>query len=189
VIAAEKSENQTTNSNSWVLVSTLPQKYRDPSIIPPPNIPTSTEEANYVGLYTFVVSLIYLNQERLPENKLERHLNQLNLEQNSPVGPTDKLFKRMEKEGYIVKCKDNSTGEEMVEYLVGPRGKVEVDKQAASKFIEMVWGSAAAEEGFKKKLEKSLGVSLPQSVPLVDGVGGPSAPQGRRRRETTAATE
>jgi len=95
----------------------------------------------------------------LPEAKLDRYLRRTNADQSTPVDKTDKLLQRLIKEGYIVRIKENSGGEELVNYIVGPRGKVEVGEDGVAEFVRNVYGQKADEE-LSKKLERSLGLGL-----------------------------
>ncbi|KAI9875314.1 MAG: hypothetical protein M1823_007504, partial [Watsoniomyces obsoletus] len=57
---------------SWILVSVLPEKYKtNPEIVRPAKAPSQDTEAGYTALYTFVVSVVYLNGNELAEGKLE----------------------------------------------------------------------------------------------------------------------
>ncbi|KAF2101240.1 MAGE-domain-containing protein, partial [Rhizodiscina lignyota] len=155
--AAQKSEKQATSSKSWVLQSTLPDKYRDPDIIPPPQIPSTETESAYVGLYTFIVGVIYLAGGTLPEAKLERYLRATNTETSTPIDLTQKLITRLIREGYIVRNRDNSSGEEVVEYMVGPRGKVEIGEEGVAGLVQTVYGEKAPDD-LERRLERSLGL-------------------------------
>ena len=93
----------------------------------------------------------------MPEAKLERYLRRTNADHSTPVDKTDKLLQRLIKEGYIVKIRDNSSGEELVDYMVGPRGKVEVGEDGVAEFVKRVYGQKA-DDDLNKKLERSLGL-------------------------------
>ena len=149
------------SSKSYVLTSTLPPSLRTPLILPPPRMPSVGAEAGYVGLYTFIVSIIYLCQgSRISEGKLERYLKKCNADNYAPGGEkTEKVLKRMEKEGYIVKIKEREVGgEETVDWVVGPRGKVEIGEGGVAALVKGVYGKRDVEvEELEDKLEKSLG--------------------------------
>ncbi|KAF2260891.1 MAGE-domain-containing protein [Lojkania enalia] len=178
--AAAASESQPKNSNQWVLRSTLPDKFRIPDIISPPSIPTSEVESAYVGLYTMIISLISLSGGTLSESRLDRFLKRMNADQSTPVDSTPKLLAKMIKDGYIVRVKDNSAGEETIDYVVGSRGKVEVGDEGVMNFVRTVYGDDAMED-LDQRLNRSLGI--------IDGGGVPSQLQppaneqgaGRRR--------
>lgn len=155
--AAQRSENTSKSSNSWVLTSALPARYRDPAILVPPRVPTVATESAYVGLYTFIISIIYLAGGTLPEAKLDRYLKRTNADQSTPVDKTDKLLARMIKEGYIVKVKERNDGEETVDYIVGPRGKVEVGEDGVAGLVKSVYGENATDD-LEKRIERSLGI-------------------------------
>lgn len=135
----------------WTLVTTLPLEYRDALIIPAPD-PT------YTSLYTLVISIIVLSGGTIDETQFMRFLRRAHAEEDTPLGTTEKLLQRMHKDGYIVKTKKTSVGgEESFEYMVGPLGKVEVDKHAIANNIRKIWGPCD-EDDLEQKIEKTLGL-------------------------------
>ncbi|KAK5457189.1 hypothetical protein LTS15_004970 [Exophiala xenobiotica] len=121
------SSNNTTSSKSWILLSVLPPTLKnDPVIVQPTRAPTLETEASYTALYTFILALIYLNNKALTDQKLNRYLKRVNADTYTPFGALEKLLQRMVREGYVEKRRDTSLGEEVVEWVPGPRGKVEV---------------------------------------------------------------
>ena len=150
-------------SASWILTSTLPAPFRASNILRPPTAGVAGLEASYVGLYTFVVGLIYLSQgQRVTEGKLERHLKRVNAD-NSVLGgeKIDKVLKRMEREGYIVKIKEREVGgEETIEWVVGPRGKVEIGPEGVAGLVTEIWGPETDMGDLGKRLERSLGTGI-----------------------------
>lgn len=65
----------------------------------------------------------------------------------------------MVKEGYLVRDKDTSGGDEVIEYRVGPRGKVEVGDEGVSGLVREVYGKVDTErEDLDRRLERSLGL-------------------------------
>ena len=157
--AAQRSQGNAT-SKAYVLTTTLPRPLRAPEIIVPPKAPSASAEGGYIGLTTFVVSVIYLSQgQRVSEGKLERHLKRCNADDYLLGEKTDKVLKRMEKEGYIVKIREREAGgEETVDWVVGPRGKVEVGERGVASLVKGVYGKRDAEmDELEDRLEKSLG--------------------------------
>ncbi|KAI9755293.1 MAG: hypothetical protein M1815_005083 [Lichina confinis] len=156
--AAQRTDRATTSSKVYALTSTLSDNYRvNEDIIVPPKVPTSESEATYVGLYTFVVSIISLCGGRITEEKLNRYLRRANAEPYTPVDKTDKLLQRFCKEGYLVKIKDSSNGEEQIEYTVGPRGKVEVGTDGVAGLVKTVYGDGTTED-LEARIQRSLGL-------------------------------
>lgn len=162
-IAAQRNatQNSLTTSKSYILTSTLAAPLRTPSILPPSAAPTAAAESAYIGLYTFVLSIIYLSPgHTIPESRLEKHLKRMNAD-NYVLGgeKTERVLKRMEKEGYIVKVKErDGGGEESVEIMVGPRGKAEVGERGVAGVVRKVWGVKGAQrEEVEKRLVRSLG--------------------------------
>jgi hypothetical protein len=116
----------------------------------------------------------------LPESKLERYLRRTNADHSTPVDKTDKLLQRLIKEGYIIKIRDTSSGEELVDYMVGPRGKVEVGEDGVAEFVKRVYGQKA-DEDLDKRLERSLGLGQ-KGPPAEQGTTAKGASDGNKKR-------
>ncbi|EXJ89404.1 hypothetical protein A1O3_02471 [Capronia epimyces CBS 606.96] len=143
-LATQTKSSASTSSKSWILVSTLPTELKtNPAIVQPARAPSVETEASYTGLYSFILSLIYLNNNSLTEQKLERYLKRVNADTFTPFGSLDKLLQRMLREGYLDKRRDTSSGEEMIEYSPGPRGKVEVGLRGVTGLVRTVYGYGA----------------------------------------------
>jgi hypothetical protein len=154
------SQGAAASSKAYILTSTLPSALRKHDIIPPTKIPSAGAEAAYTALYTFIIGVIYLSQgARCSESKLEKALDKVNAGDYVLGEKTDKILKRLEKEGYIVKVKEREAGgEETIEWVVGPRGKVEVGESGVAGLVLGVYGKKDAEvEDLEQRLEKSLG--------------------------------
>ena len=124
----------------------------------------------------------------MPEAKLERYLRRTNSDHSTPVDKTDKLLQRLIKEGYIVKIRDSSSGEELVDYMVGPRGKVEVGEDGVAGFVKRVYGQKA-DEDLDKRLERSLDLGQ-RKPPAEQGTTVNEANNGgKNRRPRRARTE
>lgn len=72
---------------------------------------------------------------------------------------TEKVLRRMEREGYIVKVREREAGgDESVDYVVGPRGKVEVGEKGVAGLVRKVFGKKDSEkEELEARLVRSLG--------------------------------
>ncbi|KIX06286.1 uncharacterized protein Z518_04261 [Rhinocladiella mackenziei CBS 650.93] len=142
--ATQTKAGSNTSSKSWILLSILPPELKNnPLIAQPPKAPNVELEASYTALYTFILSLIYLNNNSLPEQKLDRYLKRVNADTYTPLGSLDKLLQRMMREGYIEKRRDTSSGEEVIEWVPGPRGKVEVGVRGVTGLVRSVYGYGA----------------------------------------------
>ena len=153
-------------TTSWILTSTLPASFRTSEILRPPTAGVAGLEASYTGLYTFIVGLIYLSQgQRVTEGKLQRHLKRVNAD-NYVLGgeKIDKVLKRMEKEGYVVKVKEKEVGgEEMIELVVGPRGRVEIGPEGVAGLVKEIWGPETDMRDLEKRLDRSLGTGIAEN--------------------------
>ena len=141
-----KVTTNTTSSKSWILTSTLPPELKtNPTLSQPSHAPNVEIEANYTALYTFILSLIYLNSNSLTDQKLDRYLKRVNADTYTPLGNKEKLLQRMMREGYVDKRRDTSSGEEVIEWVPGPRGMVEVGVQGVTGLVKTVYGYGAVE--------------------------------------------
>jgi melanoma-associated antigen len=100
---------------------------------------------------------------------------------------TEKLLQKLAKEGYLEKRRDTSSGEEIIEWVVGPRGKIEVGERGVQGFVRAVYGgSGGDDEELERKLERSLGLQPQQRVVVKESEGTPQAngntEQSRRTR-------
>ncbi|KAI0112847.1 MAGE-domain-containing protein [Daldinia grandis] len=151
----------TASSRQYILVSTLPPEYKSQSIIAPSRIPSTSEEAAYVGFYTMIISLIVLNGGELSDTKLRRYLTRLNASQNLPMDKTDNVLQKIVRQGYVDKVVEKSDGDEdAVTWCIGSRGRVEVPPESIAAVITEVWGELP--DGFHKKLQRSLRIQEPQ---------------------------
>lgn len=178
--AAAFNTNTPSNSKQYILTSTLPSRYRHHFILPPSRIPTQSYESSYTGLTTFVVSLIYLSPgHTLSEARLDKHLRTLNADDFVLGEKTERgALARMQREGYIVKVRERGAadagGEDSVDFVVGPRGKVEVGERGVAGLVRGVYGKDDADE-VERRLVRSLGHVVVQKKPTLiteDGVNG-----------------
>lgn len=140
-LQATQTKVSNSSTKSWILISVLPPGYKtNPAVIQPTKAPDLGTEAGYTAFYTLIISLIYLNNNSLPDQKLSRYLRRLNADTNTPFGMLDKVLQRMQKEGYIDKRRDTVMGEEVTEWFVGPRGKVEIGIRGVTGLVKSVYG-------------------------------------------------
>ncbi|KGO76806.1 MAGE protein [Penicillium italicum] len=168
--AAQKTEKPSSANKSWIVTSTLPLPYRSPDILIPTKAPSLYTESTYTGLYSFIIAVILLNGGSLAEQKLDRYLARTNADVATPVDRTDKLLQRLCKEGYIIKTREMDGGEEVIEYVLGPRGKIEVGTSGVAGLVRTVYGKEKGDhagltqlqkedlEDFEGKLGRSLGI-------------------------------
>jgi len=136
--------------------------------------------------------MITLSGGIIQESKLDTVMRRVHANEYTPLGTTEKLLQRLIKEGYVVKIKDSATGEELFEYMVGPRGKVEVNKEAVANIIRTIYPND--EEDLEKRIEKSLNLGggkgkAPAQVVNGNGVNGNANGRaegsGTQRRKST----
>ncbi|KAL5116845.1 hypothetical protein ACEQ8H_005197 [Pleosporales sp. CAS-2024a] len=153
---------QSTASSLWVLQTTLPAQYRIPEIVGPSRR-LSDDDGNredaYVGLYTMVIAMITISGGIMAEGKLDRALRRMNADQSTPLGTKDKTLALMIKDGYVVRVKDSAGGEETVDYIVGPRGKVEVGRDGFASLVRIMCGQEGDDEALEKAIARTLNVA------------------------------
>ncbi|ODM23423.1 hypothetical protein SI65_01012 [Aspergillus cristatus] len=187
--AAQKVEKPSSSNKSWILNSTLPSQYRTPQILPPTKAPM---ESTYTGIYSFIIAVILLNGGALQESKLERYLKRTNADTYTPIDRTDKLLQRLCKEGYLIRNREMDGGEEIIEYMVGPRGKMEVGTQGVAGLVREVYGRAAESEDmtalerdrmeeFEQQLARSLGMRRAERTEAEDENEDEHQGSGRRQ--------
>ena len=160
----------------------MPLPYRSSDILIPTKAPSLYTESTYTGLYSFIIAVIVLNGGSLAEQKLDRYLSRTNAEVATPIDRTDKLLQRLCKEGYIIKTREMDGGEEVIEYVLGPRGKIEVGTSGVAGLVRTVYGKEKGDheglthlqreelEDFEGKLGRSLGIEpAPVRANGVDG--------------------
>lgn len=171
-------------------MSTLPPPFRTPEILPPSKAPTSFLDSTYTALYTFIVSVITLSGGSILEQKLDRYLKRTNIEQYTPIDRTDRLLQRLCKEGYLVRNREMDGGEEVIEYMVGPRGKIEVGESGVSGLVRKVYGrntpsdgDANANDDFEARLARSVGskYTTNQAAQTTDAAAAEESGQNNRR--------
>ncbi|KAF8543959.1 MAGE family-domain-containing protein [Trichophaea hybrida] len=153
--AAQTTDKGPSSSNSYILTSILGEKYKSPEII----VPHGFKEQTYIGLVTFVTSVIYLNGRVLPANKLHRYLKRLNAEDYTPLDRTEKVLQTMQKHGYIIRVKDNSGEETSYDYHLGPRAKVEIGEAGVKGLIKTVYGENTPDD-LDTKFKRNVGVEV-----------------------------
>jgi hypothetical protein len=167
----------------WVLQTILPDKYRIPEIIGPSrplHEDAVNREDSYVGLYTMTIALITIAGGRIAEGKLDRALRRMNADQTTPMGTKDKTLSLMAKDQYIAVVK-NDDGEESVDYIVGPRGKVEIGREGFASFIRVMHGDEADKDELEKRIERTLNVAESFNSSGVPAEAAASQVAGKKR--------
>lgn len=186
--AAAASESQSKSSSMWILQSILPDEYRLAEIIGPSQPLEEgvlNKEDSYVGLYTMVIALITISGGIMPEGKLDRALRRMNADQSTPIGNKDKTLATMAKDGYIVKVKEAAAGQdETVDYIVGPRGKVEVGREGVARLIRIMYGESEDLGELERRIQRTIDVAEAYNGGGAASEGaavGASQPAGRKR--------
>lgn len=185
---------------TWILTTILPPEYRIPEIMPPSIIGSAEEEAAYIGICTVIVSIISMSPDgTIPDHRLDSYLKRFNLEKNTGFGTTTDLMKKMVVQGYLVKSKSSNETEETVEWMVGPRGKVEIGNRGVQGLVREVYGEDAPED-LDRRLQRSLGMEVKKvrqeneeeaehELAAANEDPGPSNGRGQGRRRIRAADD
>lgn len=171
------------STNTYILVTTIPEPYRSAVIIPPSKIQSSDAEAIHVGLYSLIITIITLNGGELGDHKLKRYLQRMNANVNTPLEKTEVMLQRLIRQGYVVKTVERNpqNDEDAITWHVGPRGKQEVPHEAIAGIAREVYGAAANDE-----LEKKLQVSLRIEERKPRGRDGYAEAERRRGQDRNA---
>lgn len=126
----------------------------------------------------------------MTDSKLTSVLRKLNAETNVPLDKTTLILKKMMQQNYITRTVDKQTEDEVIEWRVGPRGKMEIGAKGVQGLVKEVYGENAPED-LDKRLDRSLGLGKRKSTHAEgtegDGVeaaeqnGGPSSRRVSRR--------
>lgn len=164
LLAAQKVKGNSKAPASYILTTILPSQYRTAEILPPSIIGSSAEEAAYTGLCSMAVALISLSPGRsLPDSKLYRYLSRMNADKNMPMGKTENVMKMMTSQGYLVKVLDRSGDEETIDWVVGPRGKIEIGNRGILGLVKEVYGDRAPDD-LQDRMIRSLGIVLTEDI-------------------------
>ncbi|RPA85700.1 MAGE-domain-containing protein [Ascobolus immersus RN42] len=169
-----------SSSKAWILVSTLSEDYRRAAadIL----VGGTEKEHAYMTFVTMVVVLIYLNGRMLQEAQLDSAMEtffNMRPESTHPVlGKTSRLYEVMEKQGYIMKVKDSSSGQTNIEYYVGPRAKLEIGEEGAVQFIAQMFPNQEFDD-VKAAFKRSVGTDINN---LDNEVPDDDEPTGRSQR-------
>ncbi|PUU82068.1 MAGE family-domain-containing protein [Tuber borchii] len=168
--AAQTNDKAPSTSKSYILTTILPEKFREPEIMQPFGV----KEQAYIGLTTMIVSLIYLNGRSIAETKLDRYLRRMNADRSTAAGETGKVLQSMIRHGYISKQKDDNANDGTFDYVLGPRGKVEIGTDGVLSMIKTVYGVNVPED-VEKRMERNVGFDPEAGVSQATG--------SHRRRE------
>jgi hypothetical protein len=171
----------------WVLQTIIPEQYRIPEVIGPSRPLENNEHNNadaYVGLYTMVMALITIAGGKLLEAKLDRALKRLNADQTTPLDTKEKTLALMIKDGYIVKVRESNGGDETIDYIVGPRGKLEVGREGFADLVRKMFAVESDEdaEELEKKIKRTLDIAGARSGPAPTAEEAPALQAAGRKR-------
>lgn len=110
-----------------------------------------------------IYALIVLNGGKLGDGKMQRYLQRLNANVNTPLDKIDVVLARMIKQGYIEKRKENSGNEETTEWIAAPRGKIEIGNLGVEGLVLEAYGNSA-DETLPDKIAASLGYARKPQV-------------------------
>ncbi|KAI8057705.1 MAGE homology domain-containing protein [Syncephalis plumigaleata] len=143
-----------TSSNTYILRSILPASLRQHNLI---------DWGDDTALYGFtmtVLSLIYVNERRLTEDRLIALVKRLGVDhrEHPQLESLEIALQRMVKMGYLDKLAGPETQSDTssVEYRWGPRAKVEISDGELIGFIEHIFGEHAP-VGLAESIKRASG--------------------------------
>lgn len=104
-----------------------------------------------------VYSLIALNGGKLADAKLQRYLHRMNASVNTPLDKTEIILAKMIKQGYIERKRENSGGDESIEWIAGPRGKIEIGFLGVEGLVKEVYAGSDT-TSLEDRIATSLGI-------------------------------
>jgi hypothetical protein len=183
------------SSGSYILSNVLPAEYRDPVIIPPSVVPSSAAEGTYIGLYTMIIAVIQLNGGTIADAKLTNYLRRMNADVFMPMDKTEIVLQKMIKQGYLIKVRENVGDNDVVSWMVGPRGKVEVGNAGVKGLVMEAYGEDRPED-IADRIKNSLGLNAPQqengniaAAAVENGEGSSRRGRGRPRKSRNDGEE
>lgn len=106
----------------------------------------------------------------MTDSKLTSVLRKLNAETNLPLDKTALILKKMMQQNYIIRTIERNDGEELIEWRVGPRGRMEIGSKGVQGLVKEVYGEHAPED-LDKRLERSLGLGKRKTTHGENGEG------------------
>jgi hypothetical protein len=111
----------------------------------------------------------------------------MNAEDYTPIDKTDKLLARLCREGYLVRTREMDGGEEVIEFMVGPRGKVEVGSSGVAGLVREVYGrgrdSGANGEDDSTQMEREMRADFEARLRRSLGIVGVQEEEGGEEEE------
>lgn len=163
--------------------------------MPPSLVLDEAEEAAYIGLCTFIVTVISLSpQASVSDAKLMSYLARVNADDHMPTGKRDDVLAKMARQGYIFKVTERNEDNETVDWRVGPRGKIEIGNKGIQGLVNEVYGEAPPED-LEKRLRRSLRLEVVRAAdsdedaeeePHPDEDAEPTRQTSGKRRRVTA---
>ncbi|KAM3064796.1 hypothetical protein ACMFMF_011715 [Clarireedia jacksonii] len=168
-------KTKATKSSVYVLTSVLSPQYRTPTILQPSKVISQWEEATYIGFYTTIVSIIMLSPDgTISDSKFTSILKKLEADENLPTDKTALVVKKMLQQNYISKIVEKTADEEIIEWRVGPRGKVEIGTRSVQGLVREIYGENTPED-LERRLDRSLGLGKRKSAEEVEADEGVDA--------------
>jgi len=113
-----------------------------------------------MGFCAMVVAFILLHPGGvLPDHKLNHYLSRLNSDKNTGRESTAVTLKRMVAQGYIRKVTETNESDETIDWVVMPRGKIEIGTRGVQGIVREVYAEDAPSD-LDKRLQRSLGTEI-----------------------------
>jgi hypothetical protein len=109
-----------------------------------------------------IISLISLSGGTISDANLDKYLRRLNADVNTPIGQTEASLAKMVKQGYIILLKEGAGDDQTKEWMVGPRGKIEVGNRGVRELVREIYGENAPDD-LAKRINSSLGIKADEN--------------------------
>jgi melanoma-associated antigen len=135
-----------------------------------------------------IVAIISLSGGTISEEKLDHSLFR---KTRVPDSESTSALARMCREGFITKITDNSSGQTSVEYIVGPRGKIQIGEEGVKSFVKAVWAEddKAAQADLEKQLDRTLKLAKAPEKKADDATPIPAPKKRGRPPKRTEGTD
>ncbi|KAM3073004.1 hypothetical protein ACMFMG_008723 [Clarireedia jacksonii] len=110
----------------------------------------------------------------ISDSKFTSILKKLEADENLPTDKTALVVKKMLQQNYISKIVEKTADEEIIEWRVGPRGKVEIGTRSVQGLVREIYGENTPED-LERRLDRSLGLGKRKSAEEVEADEGVDA--------------
>lgn len=140
-----------------------------------------------------IIAVIQLNGGTIADAKLTNYLRRMNADVFMLMEKTEIVLQKMIKQGYLIKVKENVGDNDIVSWMVGPRGKIEVGNAGVKGLVMEAYGEDAPDD-ITDRIKNSLGLNAPKkeketAAPAATQMGDGSSRRGRGKPRASRNNE